>query len=305
MVLGAGLPALLVPVHFVELQARAVALRAPAVLGVEGEKARVGLGEARTAGRAGALGREHGHGKIHLDSFGARARGRGFEPVEAREHLHHALPVLERERQCAAQLGLVSGADAQVGDGQFDAVLLEARQPRPPVGREELAVHPEKTVALPARPLGEIGVIALSVDDERGEEADAIAPVIAQEPRGDRFLALRLDRDRAVRAVLNAELHIEQAQEVVDLGERRHGALSAAAAGALLDRDGGRDAEDRVHVRPRRALDELARVGVERLEIAPLAFGEENVEGERRFSRARDPGHDGESIARNRDADVL
>ncbi len=127
--------------------------------------------------------------------------------------------------------------------------------------------------------------------------------VIAQEARRDRVLALRLDRHPAVGAVLSAELDVEQPEEVIDLRERRDRALASATAGALLDRDRGRNPEDRVNVGPRRALDELARVGVERLEIAPLALGEQDVESERRFSGTRDAGDDREFIARDFDVD--
>ena len=90
---------------------------------------------------------------------------------------------------------------------------------------------------------------------------------------------------------------------MVDLGERRDRALAAAAARALLDRDGRRNAEDRVDVGPRGRLHELARVGVQRLEVAPLAFGEEDVESERGLARARDAGDDRELAARDLDVD--
>ena len=97
---------------------------------------------------------------------------------------------------------------------------------------------------------------------------------------------------------------IEQAQEVIDLGERGHRALAAAAAGALLDGHRRRDAVDGIHVGPRRGLHELARIGVQRFEIAALAFVEDDVEGERGFAGARDAGDDGERLARDRDVDV-
>src|SRR5690606_23647732 len=103
----------------------------------------------------------------------------------------------------------------------------------------------------------------------RREEPDALTAVAPHEARHDRILALRLDRDIAIRAVLRAELHVEDAQEVIDLGERGDRALAPAAARTLLDRDRGRDAEDRVDVRPGRRLHELARVGIERFEVAP------------------------------------
>src|SRR6185369_14248045 len=102
-----------------------------------------------------------------------------------------------------------------------------------------------------------------------------------------RILALRLDRDVAVGAVLQAQLHEGKTQKVVRLGERAYRALAAAATGALLDRHSRRNTEDRIHIRPRCTLHELARVGVERFEVAALALGEKDVECERGLARAR------------------
>ena len=184
-------------------------------------------------------------------------------------------------------------------------MLLEAVEPRPLCRRQELAVDAEMGVALAARPLGEIGVVALAVHHQRREQADATAAEVLEDLRRDRLRALRLDRHVAVRAELGAELHVEQPQEVVDLGQRRHRRLAAAAARALLDRHRRRDAEDRVDVGPRGRLHELARVRVQRLEVAPLALGEDDVEGEGRLARAGDAGHHGEAVARQCDVDVL
>ena len=109
----------------------------------------------------------------------------------------------------------------------------------------------------------------------------------------------------AVGAVLHAELHVQQAQEVVELGQRRHRRLAAAARGALLDRHRRRDAVDRVDVRAAGGLHDGARVRVQRLEVAPLAFVEEDVERQRRLARARDPGDHREGLARDLDVDRL
>ena len=106
-------------------------------------------------------------------------------------------------------------------------------------------------------------------------------------------------------AVLHAELHVEQPQEMIDLGERRHGALAAAAAGALLDGDRRRNAEDRVHVGTRGGLDELPRIGVQRLQVAALSLGEQDVEGQGALAAAGHAGDDGESVAAEIDVDVL
>ena len=91
---------------------------------------------------------------------------------------------------------------------------------------------------------------------------------------------LRLDGDVAVGAVLRAQLDVKQAQEVMDLGHRGHGGLASATAGALLDGDRGRDPEDGVHVGLAGRLHDGAGVGVERFQVAALAFVEEDVEGQ-------------------------
>src|SRR6267154_1048304 len=84
---------------------------------------------------------------------------------------------------------------------------------------------------------------------------------------------------------------------------KRRAAIASTLCGTIATLRSGRDAEDRVHVGTRRALDELARVGVERLEIASLAFGEKYVEGKRGFPRARDAGDHGELVARDFNVD--
>ena len=52
-------------------------------------------------------------------------------------------------------------------------------------------------------------------------------------------------------------------------------------------------------------MHELPRIGIERFQITPLAFAEQDVKGQGRFARARDAGDDGEALARNIDIDVL
>src|SRR5205085_10676721 len=125
--------------------------------------------------------------------------------------------------------------------------------------RQQLAVDTQVPVALVGSPLGEIRVHALAIEHQRREQGDFSISKILQDASGDDFLALRLDRALALRAVLRAELDEEQAQEVMHLGQRTDGRLAAAAARALLDRYGRRDAEDRVDIGARGRLHELAR----------------------------------------------
>ena len=60
-----------------------------------------------------------------------------------------------------------------------------------------------------------------------------------------------------------------------------------------------------VHVRLLHPLEELAGVGRQRLDVAPLPFGIDRVEGERRLARTADAGHDDERPRRQREVDVL
>jgi hypothetical protein len=92
---------------------------------------------------------------------------------------------------------------------------------------------------------------------------------------------------------------------VGDLGDRAHGAAWTAADALLLDRDRGRETLDRLDLRTRELVEELARVGREALDIAPLSFGVDRVEGEAGLTRAGGSSDDDEAVARNVEVDVL
>src|SRR5271154_1253040 len=73
---------------------------------------------------------------------------------------------------------------------------------------------------------------------------------------------------------------------MINLGEGRHRAFATAAAGSLFDGDSGRNAENGIDVRTRRRLQELPRVSVQGLEVATLALGKQNVEGQSALAAA-------------------
>lgn len=284
-------------VEALQLQAGAEAAAAPAVLGVVREQARIGLGEADAARRAGALDRE-----VLLLQIAIQACA---QPVQRVHHAQHALPMLQGLPHGIAQRRFVAGVDHHIGHRQFDGVFLIAVQARPGADRDEGAVDAQMGVALAACPFGQVGVVALARRHQRRQHADVLALVFAQQARHDLVGVLRLDRHLAIGAVLGAQLDVQQAQEVMDFRHGGHGRLASAAAGALFDRHGGRDAEDGVHVGLAGRLHDGARIGVERFEVAPLAFVEQDVEGQGRLAR---PGHardDRELVARDLDVDVL
>src|SRR5262249_61985913 len=67
----------------------------------------------------------------------------------------------------------------------------------------------------------------------------------------------------------------------------------------------GREPLDRVHLGLLHLLEELARVGRQRFDVAALAFGIDSVEGERRLAGAREPGDHDQLVARDLEVDVL
>ena len=291
---GGFLAALLV-IEIGELDARAVARGAPAVARVVREQARIERLEAAAARRAGA----RGGVKLAVRRTSARPSGTS---KGRRQHAHHVAAELDGSRERIGELTGRGRSNVELRHGQLDVVLFEPVEPRPRVGRRQHAVDAQRTVAAGRGPVGELGVIALAADDERREQYHALAAVALHDLRMDRFEALRVDRDAAVGAMLHAELDEQEAQEVIDLGQRRDGALAAAAARALLDRDGRRNAVHGVDVGAAGGLDELARVRVQRLEVAALAFGEQDVERDRALAAAADARDDRELVARDRKA---
>jgi hypothetical protein len=83
------------------------------------------------------------------------------------------------------------------------------------------------------------------------------------------------------------------------------GAAGTLADALLLDRDGGREALDRLDVGAGELVEELARVAREALDITSLALGVERVEGEARLAGAGGAGDHDQLVARDREVDGL
>src|SRR5205823_1318833 len=96
-----------------------------------------------------------------------------------------------------------------------------------------------------------------------------------------------------------------QAQVVVDLGYGADGRAGVAAGGLLIDGDGRRQPLDVVHVGLVHLAEELAGVGAQALDVAPLTFRVEGVEGERGLAGPGETGDHHELIAGYLQVDVL
>ena len=155
-------------------------------------------------------------------------------------------------------------------------------------------------------PLGELlAILALAAADDGGEEV--VAAAFGQGHDAVDHLAdlLRLDRQAGGGGIRHADARPQQAHVIVDFGDRGDGRARVAAGGLLLDRDGGREAVDMLDIGLLHHLEELARIGRQRLDVAALALGIDGVEGEARLARARQAGDDRQALARDVDVDPL
>ena len=130
--------------------------------------------------------------------------------------------------------------------------------------------------------------------DDRQVEADQQPRAGGSSPSCARDDLRRLAHDflAAVAAEGAADAREQQPHVVVDLGRRADRRARIADAVLLPDRDRRRDAVDAIDVRLLHPLEELPRVGRQRLDVAALPFGVDRVEGERRLARSADAGDD-------------
>jgi len=267
--------------------AEAVALRAGAVGAVEGEVARLELGQ-----RDLAVGTEEGQGEEALAA--------GLVDDE-----DLALGEVEGPTDGVGEATLGVGADLEGVDEDLDRVLAVLLERDVVLEVAEGAVNAGPEEALLAQALEKALVLALAALDDGGQDAD-LGP---GEVDGDALENLlgRLGRDdpAAARAVGRADAGEEEAEEVVDLGRRAHGRAGVGRDGLLVDGDGRRNALDRLDLGLFHLVDELAGVGREALDVAALALGENGVEGEGRLPGAGRAGDDDEPVPGKCDVDAL
>ena len=201
--------------------------------------------------------------------------------------------------QALAQCGLIGGCDVQAQHRQLDVVFLEAVDAREVGGRQKVAVHSQMRKTTRPRPVRQLGIHALAARHQRRQQANVLAAIGLEQLRRDAVGRLRLHRSTVLEAMLCAQLHIQQAQVMPDLGGCAHRRLAPAARESLLDRHGRRNAIHRIHLGTPRRLHDGAGIGVERFQISALAFVEKDVKRQRRFSGAGDPCHHAEFAAWN------
>ena len=155
------------------------------------------------------------------------------------------------------------------------------------------------------RSASSLRVLALAGPHHRGQQLDPGAGRLGQDLVGHLLDGLAGDGGAAGHAHRPAHPGIEQAQVVVDLGDRGHGGPGVAAGGLLFDGDGRGQAFDAVHIGLFHLVQELPGIGAEAFHVAPLAFGVQGVEGQAGLAAAGQAGDHHQLVPGQDQVDVL
>ena len=279
-----------------ERRAQAVARLARPVRGVEREVARRQLLVAPPAHRARQVLAERERLVLPLTRPGDEL------------DLGHAVGEAQRRLQRVGEPAGDAVAPHESVDDDLDLVLLVAGEAlvalEELVDVDDLAVDARPHVALPGEVLEQGVVLALAPTHDRGEHLEAGALGQQHDAVDDLLGGLPLEPGAVVRAVLGADAGVQQAQVVVDLGDRADGRAGVAAGRLLVDRDRRGQPVDDVDVGLVHLPEELAGVRRQRLDVPPLALGVDRVEGEARLARARQAREHDQPVARQLDVDV-
>ncbi len=270
-----------------ELGAEPRAARARSVGRVEGEDPRLELGERNAVlGAREVLRERHGFSVDDVDDD---------EPLCERRRR------LDRLREPLPQVRL----HHEPVDDDFDRVLELLVEDDLLLEQPLLAVDLHAREAVAAELLENVLELALAVTRDRCVDREPRPLVEPQHLLDDLVERLPGDRPPADRAVRPADARVQQAEVVVDLGDRADRRARVARGRLLVDRDRRRETVDRVDVGLLHHLQELPRVGGERLDVAPLTLGVDRVERERGLARAGQSRDAHERVPRDADGDVL
>ena len=173
------------------------------------------------------------------------------------------------------------------------------------VGAVGLAEDVNAEVALTAEEGEEIGGGCLGGNLDLEADESGLPSVMMEEVAKDAGGRFGTHWTGTLRAGGLRETREDHLQVVIDLGDRADGGAGGANVVDLLDGDGGRDAVDGIDLGLVHALEKLARVGRERLDVSALALGVDRVEGEGRLAAPAGAGDDAEFADGEIDIDAL
>ena len=278
----------------------------------EGHRQRVGPQALALARRAVGADQVPRHAPLHRRALGGGKRLQDV-PACARERAHVAGRVLARER-APDLVRLEAGVD---GHGRL---LLREQQPVAGLARQ-VAPRRVDVVAERDRDVAQVLPVPRGGPGRDGPLADG-EPIVGHHRRLGRVVhppQSVATRARAVRRVGREVIGMQhrlpcrivarpRIQHPHQVRQRRHAADRRSRRGGaalLLERDGGRQALDGVDVGDAELVEEPARIGRDRLEVATLRLGVERAERERGRPRPRDAREHHQRVARDVHVDVL
>ena len=314
----------LVGVDAVDL-AEPLAGRAGPLRAVEAEQLRFGRGVAHPTGGAGVAAREDelvgarlsrsiGRFVVVIAGLslrlllpcrsGCRCLGGRRLPLGLGGHDHHSPAGAEREFDRLGEPAAGRFARNEPIDHHLDRVLEELLERRRILDADDAAIDAGPGESLTDEIGEQVAVFPLGVAHQGREHEDSPPAPLGEDPLDDRIAGLGLEDPVTLGAVGATDPRVEHAEEIVDLGHRRHRRTGVCPGRLLRDGDRGREAGDAVDVRPRQLAEELAGKGGEALDVPALTLGVERVERQARLPR---PAHSGEAdqpAAGDPDSDV-
>src|SRR5258708_25533613 len=199
------------------------------------------------------------------------------------------------------------GFEDQAVDYYVDPVLFVAVQVREIVRREvvHLAVDAAAGVAFLPDIFDLLAVLAVAAANYGRQELDAGSFWQLQNSVDYLLHGLLRNLPPAVRAVRAAYACVEEAQIIIDFGDRANRGARVAAGGLLVNRNCRAKTLNVVDVGLVHLAEELAGVSGERFYVAALTFGVEGIEGQGTLAGAREAGDNYQLISRDFNIYVL
>ena len=268
-----------------QLHTQAIAHGARTEGRVERKQPRLDLGNGETTDRAGEILGEGGAHRLLITRDG------GFQHGDA-------IGKVQRGAKTVSEAGLQPLLHHQPIHDHVDVVAEFLVQGGWLVQLVELTVDLNALEALLFQ-LGKfLAVLTLTVAHDGGQQVGTGALLHRHDAVHHFGHLLRLDRQASRGGIRNADAREQQAHVVVNFGHGADGGARVFAGGFLLDRNRRAKAADVIHIRLLHHVEELARIGAERFDIAPLPLGVDRIKGQRGFPRPRQAGNDDQLIPR-------
>ena len=170
---------------------------------------------------------------------------------------------------------------------------------------DPLPVHHRAGVTLGGEILKEIDELALTSTNDGREHLEPRAFLHFEDLVHDLLRRLPRDDFAARRAMRSAGAGVQEAEVVVDLGNRANSRPRVSVGRLLVDGHRRRKPLDEVHVRLVHLAEEHAGIRRQRFDVAALPLGEDRIEGEGRLSGTGQAREHHERVPRDVDIHAL